>query len=171
MYRVFATFSICYRHGPTFNFKTLIGGCLDDIIANILTDIAYCIRPHVQTCICVPRYEKTLLHIQKHMGGTRTADQHLCFSSKTEKIINFSTSNRLRFPSSVLQLGLCRSWSVTQKAGLLMRHILTNVSSIWATFLYNGKDHICRNIVSRDLLKHKNVVSVYPFAKTKMQIR
>ena len=31
MYRVFATFSICYQHGPPLNFKTLILGCLDEL--------------------------------------------------------------------------------------------------------------------------------------------
>ena len=44
-----------------------------------------------------------------------------------------------------------------------MRHILSTVFSIWATFFYNDKDHFCRNIVSRDLQKHKNVVIVFLF--------
>ena len=43
MYRVFATFSSCYQHSPTLNFKTLIGCCLDEFIVDVLTDIAYCI--------------------------------------------------------------------------------------------------------------------------------
>ena len=41
--RVFATFSSSYQHRPTLNLKTLIGGCLDEFIADVLTDIAYCI--------------------------------------------------------------------------------------------------------------------------------
>ena len=41
MYHVFATFSICYQHGPPLNFKTLILGCLDELIADVLTDIAF----------------------------------------------------------------------------------------------------------------------------------
>ena len=40
MYHVFATFSICYKHGPPWKFKTLILGCLDEFIADVLTDIA-----------------------------------------------------------------------------------------------------------------------------------
>ena len=40
MYHVFATFSIWYQHGPPLNFKTLNFGCLDELIADLLTDIA-----------------------------------------------------------------------------------------------------------------------------------
>ena len=53
MYRVSATFSICYQHGPTFSSKTLIEGCLDEFIADALTGIAYCIRPHIDLHIYI----------------------------------------------------------------------------------------------------------------------
>ena len=40
MYCIFATFRICYQHGPPLNFKTLNLGCLDEFIADDLTDNA-----------------------------------------------------------------------------------------------------------------------------------
>ena len=41
MYHVFATFNICYKHGPPWNFKTLILGCLDEFIADVFTYICH----------------------------------------------------------------------------------------------------------------------------------
>ena len=47
MYHVFATFRICYQHGPPLNFKTLILGRLDEFIADVLTDIALDLIIHI----------------------------------------------------------------------------------------------------------------------------
>ena len=57
MYRIFATFSICYNseHGPPLSFKTLFLGCLDEFVADVLTDIAldhklHIYDPHHEVC-------------------------------------------------------------------------------------------------------------------------
>ena len=55
MYCVFATFSICYQHEPPLNFQTLILGCLDEFIADVLTDIALDHIIHIH--IYDPRHE------------------------------------------------------------------------------------------------------------------
>ena len=55
MYDVFATFSICYQHGPPLNFKTLILDCLDEFIADVLTDIA--LDHIIHNYIYDPRHE------------------------------------------------------------------------------------------------------------------
>ena len=47
MHRVFATFSICYQHEPPLNFQTLILGCPDEFIADVLTDIALDHKIHI----------------------------------------------------------------------------------------------------------------------------
>ena len=38
-HRVFATLSICYEHGPSLNLNSYLG-CVDEFIADVLTDIA-----------------------------------------------------------------------------------------------------------------------------------
>ena len=116
LYRVFATFSICYQHGQTFSFKILIECCLDKVIADVLTCIAYCIRPHIQ--IYDPRHDKTLLHIQKHMRGDCTADESLCLLHRQSN----SSTSRIR---DFKPLRTARTWSETPKTGLLITwHIL-----------------------------------------------
>ena len=89
------------------NFKTLILGCLDEFIADVLTDIALDHIIHIYVIMI-------MIHVMRFV----------------------------------------RTWSLTQKTGLLMtRHISTKVSSRFAHVslhwqrLYN-KYHTCRDIVS-----------------------
>ena len=83
------------------------------VIADDLTDIAYCIKPHIHVHIYDPRHEKTLLHIRKQMRGNHTANQNLCFAANTGQFRNspnprFQASNNLRLLYSPVCVGLGR---------------------------------------------------------------
>ena len=57
--------------------------------------------------------------------GNRTADQRLCFryTDSTVPLLPKSEISSLKLSSVAVQLGLCQTWSETQKTGFLMSRL------------------------------------------------
>ena len=100
--------------------------------------------------------------IFKNKCANHTANQNLCFAANTGQ---FRNSPNPRFKPRTI-FGCCTARFVSVLVGNPEDRFAHPAAynqvdcflAIWTTYLYNGKDHICRDIVSRALQTHNNVV-------------
>ena len=87
------------------------------------------------TTINEPHHEKTALKICKNKGADQprsnlTADQRLYFHDieRTIPLLPKSGISSLEPSSTVVQPGLCRTWSETLKTGFVVTRLILNIT-------------------------------------------